>query len=349
MPPATPVASRNLLTEINFLRKERDEALQKLHDAESKFLSYDNLIKRTPLKFKYYTGILLESFDIIYNYLKPSLSIVNRSKLSYKDQLLMTMVKLRLNLQFENLADQFNCGKTTCCDIFKRWIDLVYTRLHHLIKWPDHDASFKTLPHVFRQYFPRLTGIIDCTEFFIDRPKNVQARAEVYSNYKKHSTVKYLIACTPHGAISFISKAWGGRVSDVALVKQSGFISYRYHHYGDQILADRGFTLVDDFAAGCGVELIIPSFTKGKSQLSAKEVETTRKIASIRIHIERVIGLLKNRYRILDGTLSTTMIKSLSDEANECDITSIDKLITVCAALCNIGGGIVYNEDNNTS
>jgi hypothetical protein len=176
--------------------------------------------------------------------------------------------------------------------------------------------------------------------------KNVKARAQVYSNYKKHSTVKFLIACTPLGSISYVSKAWGGRVSDVQLVKQSDFISYKYHHHGDQILADRGFLLEDEFAAGCGVELIIPYFTKGKKQLSAREVEVTRQIASIRVHIERVIGLLKNRYRILDGVLSTTFIKSLSDEANGETITGIDKLVTVCSALCNLGDGIVYKDEN---
>ena len=64
------------------------------------------------------------------------------------------------------------------------------------------------------------------------------------------------------------------------------------HYPGDQILADRGFTLTDEFAAKCGVELVIASFTKGKNQLSAKEVETTRQIATIRIHIERVYLLV---------------------------------------------------------
>ena len=64
----------------------------------------------------------------------------------------------------------------------------------------------------------------------------------------------------------------------------------------------------------------------------------------MRVHIERVIGLLKNRYRILDGVLSTTFIKSLSDEANEAKVTGIDKLVTVCSALCNLGDGIVYKD-----
>lgn len=267
--------------EMANLRKERDSALDKIKELEASVISYEALKCQSTQKFKYYTGITLETFDNIFKFLKSSLPSICRNKLTFENQLLMTLMRLRLSIQFEHLADQFNIPKSTCNDIFKRWLDLLYTKMKFLINWPDHDASLKTLPNIFKQYFPRLTGIIDCTELFIDRPKNLKARAEVYSNYKKHSTVKFLIACTPLGSISYISKAWGGRVSDVELVKRSDFISHRYHHPGDQILADRGFTLCDEFAAGCGVELIIPSFTRGKKQLSAKEVETTRHIASI--------------------------------------------------------------------
>ena len=174
-------------------------------------------------------------FDGIIN---PSLPQYCHSKLSFKDQYLMTLVKPRLNIPFENLADQFNCAHSSIAGIIKRWITLLHTRLSCLIKWPDHDVCQRTLPHTFAQYFPRLTAIIDCTEIFIDCPRNLKARAQVYSNYKKHSTVKFLVACTPQGFISFVSKAWGGRVSDVELVKNTGFIRYKYHHPCDQILAD---------------------------------------------------------------------------------------------------------------
>ena len=231
----------------------------------------------------------------------------------------MILIKLRLNTQFENLADQVGFSKTTVHEIFRRRINLMYVKLKFLIKWPDHDASVQTLPNVFRQYFPKLTAIIDCPEIFIDRPKTYKAGAQVYSNYKKHSTVKFLIACTPLGSISFISKAWGGRASDIDIVKDSCPMSPNLHHDRDQILADRGFTLEDEFAAGSGVELIIPTFKKGKKQLSAKEVEISRQIASVRIHVERVIRLIKNRYKILDCVLPLTLLKTLSEEGVECE------------------------------
>ena len=119
-------------------------------------------------------------------------------------------------------------------------------------------------------------------------------------------------------------------------------INLKYHQPGDQILADRGLTIVDDFAGYCSAELIIPSFTKGKKQLSTKEVETSRKISSVRIHIERVIGLMKNRYTILKGPLPIIVIKSFSDEVEDCELSSIDKILHVGASLTNLGEGIVY-------
>ena len=94
----------------------------------------------------------------------------------------------------------------------------------------------------------------------------------MYSQYKKHCTIKVLVSCTPLGAINYISKCYGGRASDIQITRKSGFTTSKYHMPGDQILADRGFTLKDDFAAGTSAELLIPPLTRGKSQLSAKEV-----------------------------------------------------------------------------
>ena len=111
------------------------------------------------------------------------------------------------------------CSKTTVHDIFRRWINLMYVKLKFLIKWQDHDDNMQTLPNVFRQNFPKLTVITDCTENFIDHQKVHKARAQVYSNYKKHSTIKFLIACTPLGSISFLSKAWVVVLATLILLK----------------------------------------------------------------------------------------------------------------------------------
>ena len=80
-----------------------------------------------------------------------------------------------------------------------------------------------------------------------------------------------------------------------------------------------------------------------ENQLSPKEVEFSRQIASVIIHVERIIGLVKNRYISLHRSLPTTLTKSISDVANDCDTTSLDRLVPVSCALVNLEGGIVYN------
>ena len=62
--------------------------------------------------------------------------------------------------------------------------------------------------------------------------------------------------------------------------------------HGDEVLADRRFLVSEEMAVR-RVTLRMPSLTKGKKLLSAKEVNSSRKLAHVRIHVERVIGCMK--------------------------------------------------------
>ena len=104
------------------------------------------------------------------------------------------------------------------------------------------------------------------------------------------------------------------------------------------ILADRGFLIENELALR-GATLAIPAFMKGKLQLSQFEVEKSRQLARIRIHVERVIGALKSRYTILQSRLPISSLKRDDDE--DCGIATIDKLLLVCAVLTNLGEPIV--------
>ena len=48
----------------------------------------------------------------------------------------------------------------------------------------------------------------------MERPSDLLAQAQVWSNYKHHSTMKFLISITPQGTVSFVSRCAGGRMSD---------------------------------------------------------------------------------------------------------------------------------------
>ena len=83
------------------------------------------------------------------------------------------------------------------------------------------------------------------------------ARAQTWSNYKHHNTVKLLICTTPQGVVSFISKAWGGRASDKYITERCGILQHLLP--GDVVLTDRGFD-IDECVALQGAKLFIPAF-----------------------------------------------------------------------------------------
>ena len=102
---------------------------------------------------------------------------------------------------------------------------------------------------------------------------------------------------------------------------------------GDVILADRGFTIQESAEMYCaGVR--IPPFTKGKKQLSRVEIETACQLSHVRIHVERVIGTTRQKFTILH---SINMITSSNDN----DVSFVDKIVTVCLALCNCCDSVV--------
>ena len=119
--------------------------------------------------------------------------------------------------------------------------------------------------------------------------------------------VEVFMRVAPTCSISFISQALRRRVSDKEITRKCGFLEY-----GDDIMADRGFTIADELVL-CGAHLLIPAYTRGKQQLSAQEVEETRQLARVRTHLERVIGQMRKKYKILQSTLPISLMKCPSD------------------------------------
>ena len=99
------------------------------------------------------------------------------------------------------------------------------------------------------------------------------------------------------------------------------------------VMADRGFTISESVGLK-QAKLVIPAFTKGKSQFEPVDVEK-RGIASVRIHVERVIGLLRRKFTILESTLPTDFLACTADGP------IIDRIVRVYSALVNLCPPIV--------
>ena len=286
-------------------------------------------------RVKYYTGLpnfktLMVVFELTYKFVKCGKS------LTPFQEMIIVLSKLRLNLGLQNIAYRCQISLATVSRIIRRWIFTMDIRLTPCcIVWPEREDLRKTMPLSFKRSFgSKVAVIIDCFEVFVDRPSNLMARTETWSQYKHHNTAKFLIGITPQGVVSFISKGWGGRVSDKHLTEKSGLLNHLLP--GDIVLADRGFTIADSVAFA-GASLHMPAFTKGRDQLTALEVEQSRTISNVRIHVERVIGLVRQKYQILGGPLPIDFISKTAGD-NE---PLIDCMVRVCCCLSNLCESVV--------
>ena len=246
-------------------------------------------------------------------------------KLPLLEQFFLTLVRLRLGLFELDLANRFGISQATVSRITATWINLLYHTLKGIERFPPWHIVKKYMPETFKKEYPNTRVIIDATEFYIDRPSSLLSQACTFSAYKNKNTAKVLIGITPSGAISFVSKCYEGSVSDRKLVELSGLLQKL--EPGDQIMADKGFQ-IQDLLTPLGVRLNVPPFLTGGAQMSASDVIITKKIAHLRVHVERAIGRVKE-FHILKNTLPATMWDS------------INEVVYICCMLTNFSPPLV--------
>jgi len=212
-------------------------------------------------------------------------------------------------LKVQDLAYCFGISTGSVSNYLTTWISFLYHHLKELNWSPCVEQVMGTLPHAFRQKFPSTYAIIDGSELFIQTPSDLYMQSSTWSQYKHHNTFKFLVSCTPNGAISYISDVFVGSISDVELTKMSGFLKVLEDMPGVSIMADRGFT-IKDVLKELNVELNMPPFLEGQKQLPAEKVKEGRTISSLRIHVERAIGRIKN-YSIPVLVISFSYVKTL--------------------------------------
>ena len=134
--------------------------------------------------FYWLTGETLDTLQLLVDRLRTTFRInpIHRnSKLSLRNQVLLTLIWLRRYPTFHHLAMHFNIGTTTVHDCIYRILPFLHTYLvKNFINWHTMHR-WRSLVSTFPEW-PNCVAIIDGTCFRISKPLG-----EYYSHYPEAS------------------------------------------------------------------------------------------------------------------------------------------------------------------
>ena len=331
----TPNLKDNLVLQLKQMldqEKEKNKNLLfKVNELESQKIFGVDRFKGEPLNFQFYTGIPdYLSFLSLCDFLQPERHRLSSLYYQFKerdstyktmrgrepllgiqDQLFMVLSRLKQGYRELDLAHRFGISIFTVSEIFSKWISHMGHIFSQIPIWPSKQHIQDKMPQVFKDLkYDNTRCIVDCTEIFIQHPSsNLVMQSVLFSSYKNHHTAKGLVAIAPHGPITFVSDLYAGSATDFDITKHCGMLDLLEPH--DHIMADKGFEIQRLLDERC-VRVDHPPILRGVTVMSAEQEVNTRRIAKLRIHVERAIERIKN-FRILQETFPQSQWRMLND------------------------------------
>ena len=94
-----------------------------------------------------------------------------------KDQLFLTLMKLRQAKEDFELSLFFQVSMSTVSRIVTTWMNFMYFQFKELDLWPDEEVAREFMPTNFAEKFPSTRVILDATEVPIEKPSDVNAQS----------------------------------------------------------------------------------------------------------------------------------------------------------------------------
>ncbi|KAL4713365.1 hypothetical protein ACJJTC_016833 [Scirpophaga incertulas] len=206
------------------------------------------------------------------------------------------------------LALHFGLSESSVTKYFKKTLPKVAICLNQLIRWPSADEVRENLPIAFRKRYSKAISIIDCFEIQIEKPSNAL-----------------------HQALTWDTEGGPQTQLHIRVFEDSGFLDKL--PLGSIVLADRGFKNIAHLLEQRGCTLLRPASVGSSSKPTAEEVLQTKRIAAIRVHVERCIGKLRDFKMI--GPHSCVDISY---------IKFLDNIVTIACGLVNLKDCIFSNQ-----
>jgi len=282
-------------------------------------------IKSSDSRAIYYTALDKEGLDLMFKFVVNSgnvgdeVLIGNRKGRKVKDlkmplesQFILTLVKLRRNFQFEDLAYRFGTQTRIASQIFKTWIKVMNAKFreirHHLfIRYADLNKPF---PADFASpYTSGARCVMDTIELKIESSKN---------QFKTNTaSVKSLVALTPAGSVAFASDCFEDKTSDSDLVRHSGFLDHMEPN--DVVVVGRNINGVQGMLQERGAGLMAPSSPYDNAQNRTLQNVTAQHLKKFRAKFDK--------FRFLSTTVPHHSVPMLS------------MIVQVCACMINFFPG----------
>lgn len=90
-----------------------------------------------------------------------------------------------------------------------------------------------------------------------------------------------------------------------------------------------------------GASLHLPCFVRNGEQLDPIKVEASRQLANVRIHVERIISVLRQKFNICSDHVPMSAISKQNDLF---DRDLYDQVVFVCCCLINLCPSVVRHD-----
>ena len=262
--------------------------------------------------FQSMTGLSVAEFDALVSDILPRYTAAEHKRLTRptrkraigaghpftldaRDQLLLTVVWLRLYPLHEVLAYLFAVSDSTVSRYIDRMLPLLEASGRDTMRMPDPGKKHRRSLSALLAQTPELAVVIDSFEQRVQRPREQQAAKALYSGKKKQHTLKSQVAVDEvSGRIVDVAESVPGPKGDIKLLEASGLL-FRLPD-GVGAIGDLGYLGIEKLhPAGLGAS---PRRKPRGKERPAEDRAYNRAFAQRRIVVEHSIGRLR-RYQSL--------------------------------------------------
>ncbi|XP_077583692.1 uncharacterized protein LOC144203948 [Stigmatopora nigra] len=298
-----------------------------LRESVEKMSLSENSLRNDAEKVKFYTGLpnffVLETVMLL---LAPHMDAIRNAKLSKFQQLLLTLMRLRLDLRNQDLAYRFGVKVSTVVRTVHHVVNIMSSTLvPTAVFWPSRAELRKNLPAALRSSCPDCAVIVDC---FTVLCEGLAFSGKERETVPTHNVLNYLIGLAPQGVVTFVSRGVLGDFSPRHLAEGSGFLSKLLP--GDVVLASRDLDIADSVAARGARFGIAACF---QDNTSCREEGPLANMLSVQAHVERVVSMVRQRYAMLTGPVEKPFTVAAERTSS---LSTFDKIVQVACALNNL-------------